>query len=308
MSDTIEDLKARLERTQKRLAIFEDLYLCKRCGSIGHDMETCMQESMPLDEQGNPLEVDPDDVFIHSKVDRRIIDHLATEMWQLAMSYLPVHDVVPHVPRTCKYLNGEVVWGKWSGRLMWLEMAPGPEGVDARVFKVWSGENPPSRTALIRACEKGAPVAHVSALLAGGAAERVNAVDRYRQTALYLASERGDEGIVRALLGANADPNIADYAGSTPLMQASYCGHSAVVSALIEAKPGATLSVNHADIGGWTALMRACSENHVDCVRVLVAERARTDVTMRDGDGETALDIARRHGHHEIVQLLEQCN
>lgn len=229
MSDNIEDL----ERAKKR----EALFLCKRCGETGHAMDTCMQESMPLNDDGHPMPVDPNDVFIHSKVDRRIIDRLATEMWQLALSYLHVRDVIPHVPRVCKYLGREVVWGN---RLLWLEMAPGAEGLDARVFKRRSWENAPSATALTRACDRGAPIAHVSALLAGGA--NVNAVCSYGQTALLCASNWGHEDIVRALLGANADPNIADSCGWTSLIAASLWGHSAVVSLLIAA--GA--NVNHA--------------------------------------------------------------
>jgi hypothetical protein len=258
-------------------------------------MEICVRDSAALDENGEPIPIDPDDVFMHSKVDRRIIDRLPTEMWQVALSYLPVYDVVPHVPRTCKYLNGEVVWGKWSGRLMWLEMTPG--AIDAKVFKWWSGENSPSQTALIRACREGAPVVHVSALLAGGA--NVSAVDRLGWTALNWASDRGHEGIVRALLGANADPNIATSSGLTPLNWASISGHSAVMSLLIES--GA--NINHADSNGSTALMQACNWDRVDCVRVLV--KARADITMRDDLGETALDIARRYDQHEIVKLLE---
>jgi len=224
----------------------------------------------------------------------------------LCTSFLPICQIVRNVSLLSRFFNEEVVWHKHSGKLMWLEMAPGPEGVDARVFKIGAWESHPSQTALIRACGGGAPVVHVSALLAGGAAERVNAVDRHGLTALFWASCRGNEGIVRALLGASADPNIAISDGSTPLIQASCNGHSSVVSLLIEAKPGATLSVNHADSDGWTALMYACSENHVDCVRVLVAERARADVTMRNHQGETALDIARRRGHRDIVKLLQQ--
>jgi hypothetical protein len=257
------------------------------------------------------------DVFMRSKPDPRLVNLLDRNIWFDTIAYLPVRDVVPAVPRVNKFFNQEVVWHKWSGRLMWLEMAPG--AIDARVFKTLLDDRaPPSQTALIRACEEGAPVAHVSALLAGGGEDEsskpscanVNAVDRDAQTALHRASYRGNEGIVRALLAANADPNIADRCDWTPLITASYCGHSAVMSLLIESgEDGVGLkfncaNVNHADnIVGSTALIHACRYNLVDCVRVLV--NARADITIRDYDGRTALDLARRRDRQDIVRLLE---
>ena len=245
------------------------------------------------------------DFFTTGPIDPRIYKELATDMWRETVSYLPVKDVLK-LPNLCKYLNEEVVWHKHSGRLMWGEMAPG--AIDELVFQRWRGENPPSQTALICACYRGAPVAHVSALADGA---NVNAVDSFGRTPLYLASCGGYEDIVRVLLGANADPNVADNDGWTPLIIASHYGYPAVVAALLEGgKDGVGLkfncaNVNHANnFTGRTALMAACANTRVDCVRVLV--NARADVTMRNNQGETALDMARHNVYIEIIRILEE--
>jgi len=205
------------------------------------------------------------------------------------------------LPICCWYFNREVVWGKYSGPLMWAEMGPGAEGLDARVFKIWSGDDAHSQTALIRACDRDAPVSHVLVLLAGGAA--LNNVDSWGQTAIYWACRDGREQVVRALLANRADPNIATGGGWTSLMSASFWNHSAVVSLLIHSA-GATLSINHTNVHGETALMKACREHCVDCVRVLVANGV--DIAVRGNQGQTALGIARRKGFQDIVHILEE--
>jgi hypothetical protein len=234
------------------------------------------------------------DVFINSKVDIRIIHRLPT----LALSYLPVRDVIPHVPRTCKYLNDVVVWNKRSsGPLLWGEMARGT--LDERVFKGWVGDMYQNGVALIRACDRGAPVVHVLALISGGA--NVNAVDGIGKTALYWASDCGREDIVRALLNNGADPDITSNSGWTPLMMAT---HPSVSSSVTSALVAAGSRLNHVDHSGYTALMWACSYDNVDCAKILI--ESRTDVTMRNIGGQTALDIASVRGYYDIVHILER--
>lgn len=139
---------------------------CKRCNQQGHYHHDCTMYSMPVDKEGFPLPVDPNDVFIHSSVsDSLMINRLPTDMWRVVISYLPVKDILPHIPLCCKYLNEEVVWHKWSGRLMWGEMGPG--AIDKKMFTSWLGGNP--YALLLRACKKHAPLKHVTALIVGGA-------------------------------------------------------------------------------------------------------------------------------------------
>ena len=273
---------------------------CGRCGDIGHDFEQCLRDASALDADGVPVQVHPNDRFMHSRVDARFSPHhqhqFPLELWQLAASYLHTQEVIPHMPLVCKYFNDEVVWGKWSGALLWREMAPSV--LDAYVYKACSRAAQPSFTVLIRACCEGAPLAHVSTLLAGR--PNVNTVDRRGWTALRWACERGHKDVVRKLLEAKADPNIADRAGWTPLIAASYYGHGAqIASALIAS--GA--NVNHVSDGGDTALIWACYEGRVDVVRVLVEARADVNRTDND-DGETALIRACVNTYVDVVRVL----
>lgn len=233
------------------------------------------------------------DFFTEGPIDPRIYKELATDMWRETVSYLPIRDVLK-LPGLCKYFNEEIVWHPHSGRLLWGEMGRGT--IDTRMFSDLN--NRLCRTALIRACVRGAPLSHVTALLVGGA--NVNAVDSQSQTALLCASWRGYEGIVRLLLEANADPNIAMDGGSTPLMWAIDNGHTAVVSALI--KGGA--NINHIANNGKTALMWTIARNRVDVVKILV--NARADINFINNDGETTLDMARRYGHRDIISILKE--
>ena len=244
------------------------------------------------------------DFFTTGPIDPRIYKELATDMWRETVSYLPIKDVLK-LPNLCKYFNEEIVWHKHSGRLVWGEMPH----IDTKVFKEWSGDDLPSLTALMCACWRGAPLNHVSALIPS-CSNVNNVVDDDGLTALHRASWRGHKGIVQKLLEANANPNIADNDGWSPLSVASHYGYSAVVAALLEGgKDGVGLkfncaNVNHANNNGVTALMAACANNREDCVRVLV--NARADVTMRNNQGETALDMARHNVYIEIIRILEE--
>ena len=276
-----------------------DTARCGRCGEAGHDFETCLRDASVRDARGEPVPVHPNDRFMRSRVDPRFSPHhphqFPLELWQLAASYLHTQEVIPHMPLVCKYFNDEVVWGKWSGALLWREMAPG--ALDETVYKPWPDDDAPSLTVLMRACSEGAPLTHVSTLLAGRA--NVNAVDCGGRTALRWACVNGRDAIVRKLLDAKADPNIAANSGWTPLITASchVCG-APIVAALISS--GA--NVNHASDDGWTTLMWACARGRVDVVRVLV--EARADVNMTNDYGETALTLARRRGRDEIIEIL----
>ena len=88
-----------------------------------------------------------------------------------------------------------------------------------------------------------------------------------RTTPLYIAAFHGHDAIVRALLGAGADKDLAKNNGDTPLFIAAGFGHDAIVRALLDAGADKDLATND----GATPLFIACQTNSTescnqDCV------------------------------------------
>lgn len=214
------------------------------------------------------------DNFEKGLIDPRIYKELATDMWYVTVSYLPIKDVLK-LPLVCKYFNEEVVWHKWSGRLLWGEMPH----IDERVFKGFPLENPPSETALMHACKRSAPLKHILALVNSGVT--INSVNSKGESSLRMAHK---EYIVRLLLEANANPNISDADGHTPLIAAVSSKQMWKVLLLIQHNA----NVNQVNNYGYTALMHAAMYREVDMSRVLLDEGA--DVTIINSIGKTALN------------------
>jgi hypothetical protein len=228
---TIDELRAKLASTEarlKRLESYEDLFLCVRCGEIGHDLKMCVGRC------SGKGKVDKNDVFMHSKIDRRIIHRLPTDMWRTALTYLPARDIIPHVPRACKYLN-EVVWGEHAGKLLWQET----NDIE-RVFRV--------------ACWDDAPTKHMLTLVSGGA--NVNATydtfefGVYGATPLMQACIGGHSNVVSTLIAAGASLDYVDRNGDTALIKACSYILPGCVRVLIDARADVTIRNND----GYSAL------------------------------------------------------
>ena len=129
-------------------------------------------------------------------------------------------------------------------------------------------------------------------LIARGAAADPRRMD------LLIACERGDTGIISALLAAGANVDHATDDAATPLLVACGEGHAEAAAILLAA--GA--AVDHATDDGFTPLYMACQEGHPGVVSVLLAAGAAVDSKMhRDW---TALRVACFHGHLACVKVL----
>ncbi|EFO61390.1 Protein 21.1 [Giardia lamblia P15] len=116
-------------------------------------------------------------------------------------------------------------------------------------------------------------------------------------TALMYAAARGHERIVELL---REESGIRNNTGQTALMWAARNGHPECVKPLLGRESGMQ------DHKGWTALMNAVWGNHIECVKLLLGEkRMRTVYDYCDYPRHTtALDIAEKKGHKEIVDIL----
>jgi len=128
----------------------------------------------------------------------------------------------------------------------------------------------------------------------------INVTDHNGRTALILASRSSDQQIVELLIDANADLNVTTPYGWTALIHASDNGHQQVVTSLITAHA----DINVADDIGHTAVMRASMYEHQPVVESLIA--AHADINMTDNYGWTALMNASESGKVECVKLLIQ--
>jgi len=127
----------------------------------------------------------------------------------------------------------------------------------------------------------------------------VNALDQEKRSALMLAAFNGHAEVVRVLIEKGANVHTTDSMGRNALMYASSGPSPDTVRLLLENKVDPDVQ----DTGeGWTALMFAAGEGLAEVVHILLEHRA--DRTLKDVDGDTALDFARKNGHTLVVRIL----
>lgn len=114
-------------------------------------------------------------------------------------------------------------------------------------------------------------------------------------TALHIAVQRRDLAWIDYLLGLNANPNVADKQGTTPLTAAAQSGFTEAVSLLSER--GAQVDV--ANGAGETPLMFAVHRRDLGLLRVLL--RAGADPDRKDNSGRSARDYAALDGAGSVV-------
>jgi ankyrin repeat protein len=111
---------------------------------------------------------------------------------------------------------------------------------------------------------------------------KVDAVDRYRVTPLYVATLHGDTDMMAALLAAGADPNGAAPSGETLLMTAARGGAVKAMQLLIRA--GAKVDAREPAFN-QTALMIAARGNSAEATALLLEHGA--DINARTSVGPT---------------------
>ncbi|MCJ1265803.1 hypothetical protein MMC22_005684 [Lobaria immixta] len=158
----------------------------------------------------------------------------------------------------------------------------------------WNKRNKFGQTGLHIATQKGH--LKIVKLLLNAKAD-VNILEPHVGTALHLATSQGYHEIVQLLLAAEAEVDIQNGAKVTALHLAVEKNHLEIVKLLLMA--GA--AVNTQDYMKRAALHGAVTKGHLEIVKLLLA--ARADVNTKSDEG-TALCLAASRGHLEIVKLL----
>lgn len=108
---------------------------------------------------------------------------------------------------------------------------------------------------------------------------------------------------VQSLLEYGAYPSIKDLAGQTALFYAT-CYNNVCYDEIIDYLIEYGANINEVDSDGNTALLQIAHEE-IEGDRTHLALIARgIDVNIRNNTGETALSIARKHGHEYLIREL----
>jgi ankyrin repeat protein len=119
-----------------------------------------------------------------------------------------------------------------------------------------------------------------------------------RTSAFLTACGDGDQLEVAKLLADGVDVNATNHLNETALILASVKGNLSIVKLLLEKRA----QVNAVDQWGGTALQRACRGNFFEIAAVLVDYGA--DVNLADQTGQTPLFVAYQMGNYQIARFL----
>lgn len=157
-------------------------------------------------------------------------------------------------------------------------------------------QNRLGETPLYVAAEKG-QVEMARALIARGADARARTPNG--ETVLHAASMIESAALTSALIEAGAEVNAVNNDGETALQWAALTGTFLAVKALADA--GADLNVQDARQGN-TPLHAAVSHDDIVLIHFLLSRNVRTDI--RNSQGLTALELAQSRGRAS-VKLFE---
>ncbi|XP_065924577.1 uncharacterized protein [Magallana gigas] len=115
---------------------------------------------------------------------------------------------------------------------------------------------------------------------------------------LFVACQKNHSSTVQLLLSKGAKINIIDKEKTSPLSIACHEGHNIIVQILLS--KGA--DVNLCDKDGTSPLALACQEGHDSIVDLLLSNGAA--INLPDKDGTSPLFVACQEGYESTVQLL----
>lgn len=159
-----------------------------------------------------------------------------------------------------------------------------------------AGDSTAKGEALLEVAERG-DLSGLEALLKN--TRQIDVRDHCDWTPLMKAALNGHLEIVQRLLASGAALDAVDNGGYTAMMLAASNDQHRVLDFLLH--QGAMIDHQEAT-KGWSALIWAAGKGHLQSVEILLEQGA--DRTLKDFDGQTALEHARASGHQHIVERL----
>jgi ankyrin repeat protein len=130
----------------------------------------------------------------------------------------------------------------------------------------------------------------------------LNLADRFGSTPLHKAAYNGAVDSLKLMLAMGASVAISDAHGLTPLHLAAYRGQADAVSVLLGSSK-CPIDIQ-TDTTQESALHCAARKGHAACVQKLVD--AGANVTARNANGLTPLQLAEQEQHAAVVAILKQ--
>ena len=129
----------------------------------------------------------------------------------------------------------------------------------------------------------------------------VNIQDKDGRTPLHWCAREGNENLCRLLLEHNADVNIQEKHGFTALHWCAFRGYENLFRLLLERNA----DVNIQDKDGSTPLHLSARRNR-DCSMIidLLVKYGVQNLNIHDAEGLTLLQLAVRHGNSQAVKKL----
>ena len=124
-------------------------------------------------------------------------------------------------------------------------------------------------------------------------------------TPLLISARSGYTKIVKLLLKANADQSLTGYQmNAIAFHKAAYKGHPEILKLLLSSKNAARLINDMGPNNGYTPLHDAIWHGNTEAAKVLIDAGARLD--LKNYEGDTPLELAKRYKYNEIIEYLEQ--
>ena len=122
-------------------------------------------------------------------------------------------------------------------------------------------------------------------------------------TALHLAANSGNLDCLIKLIRRDAKINAVNTKGETPLHLAAKNGHGDCLKKLLDNKAEICQRID-----GNTPLHLAAHGNHYRCLEHLldIGSRDKINIGLKNKNGETPLNLARKNEFAECTRLLER--